>query len=219
MRVARFSAFAIAFFPSLVLWSSQGLKDGPIVFFLAVSILATLRLGEKFSIKYVAILTFSLFLILTFRFYVFYMIVAAVGGSFLMGMQKLSASDLVRQFAVLSSSIRPDDLGVTRYATCTSVLHQAEGCRRVRNDAAKSAKSGFGQDIDVSTGEGAIKQFGGTALFVVRAHSLATYIAATEYYLPERLFGGRLSLTYSWDFGFSITMISFGRQISPVLTF
>ncbi len=32
LRVARMAAFAVAFYPSLVLWSSQGLKDGPIVF-------------------------------------------------------------------------------------------------------------------------------------------------------------------------------------------
>ncbi len=54
IRVARLSAFAVAFFPSLVLWSSQGLKDGPIVFFLALSILATLKLSRKFDLKYIA---------------------------------------------------------------------------------------------------------------------------------------------------------------------
>src|ERR1700730_3224497 len=51
-RVARFSAMAVAFYPSLVLWSSQGLKDGPIVFTLALSILATLKLGERLTVKY-----------------------------------------------------------------------------------------------------------------------------------------------------------------------
>lgn len=70
-RVARFSAFAVAFFPSLVLWSSQGLKDGPIVFFLVLAIHTTMKLGEKFSWKNVAILTVALFLVLAFRFYIF----------------------------------------------------------------------------------------------------------------------------------------------------
>src|SRR5205823_12991669 len=40
IRVARIAAIAVAFYPSLVLWSAQGLKDGPIVFFLALAILA-----------------------------------------------------------------------------------------------------------------------------------------------------------------------------------
>ena len=33
IRVARIAGIAVAFYPSLVLWSAQGLKDGPIVFF------------------------------------------------------------------------------------------------------------------------------------------------------------------------------------------
>ena len=32
VRVARLAGIAVAFYPSLVLWSSQGLKDGPIMF-------------------------------------------------------------------------------------------------------------------------------------------------------------------------------------------
>ena len=46
-RVARLAGIAVAFYPSLVFWSAQGLKDGPIVFFLALAILSTLKLGEK----------------------------------------------------------------------------------------------------------------------------------------------------------------------------
>src|SRR5713226_8649639 len=55
-RMARACALLSAFFPSLVLWSAQGLKDGPIVFLLAVSILATLKLGDKFNVKYMVAL-------------------------------------------------------------------------------------------------------------------------------------------------------------------
>ncbi|MCA1635169.1 MAG: glycosyltransferase family 39 protein, partial [Acidobacteria bacterium] len=36
LRVARLATFFVAFFPSLVLWSAQGLKDGPIIFLLSV---------------------------------------------------------------------------------------------------------------------------------------------------------------------------------------
>ena len=77
IRVARIAAICVAFFPSLVLWSAQGLKDAPIVFFLVLAILASLRLNEKLSVKHAAILVVALFSILSLRFYVFYMI--AVG--------------------------------------------------------------------------------------------------------------------------------------------
>ena len=44
-RVARVAAILVAFYPSLVLWSAQGLKDAAIVFFLVLAILASLRLS------------------------------------------------------------------------------------------------------------------------------------------------------------------------------
>lgn len=158
-RVARFSAFAVAFYPSLVLWSSLGLKDGPIVFFLAVAILATLRLGEKFSVKYVALLVLALFSVLTFRFYVFYMILAAVSGAFVLGMQKVTASNFARQFAVIVLiGLSLTYLGVTRYANVhLNYYTRLDRVQRSRQDAASSAQSGYGQAFDVSTGEGALK--------------------------------------------------------------
>lgn len=158
-RVARFSAFAVAFYPSLVLWSSLGLKDGPIVFFLAVAILATLRLGEKFSVKYIAILVLALFSVLTFRFYVFYMIFAAVAGAFVLGMQKVTASNFVRQFAVIILiGLALTYLGVTRYANVHLTYYtRLDRVQRSRQDAASTANSAYGQGLDVSTGEGALK--------------------------------------------------------------
>src|SRR5437764_1422840 len=85
-RVARIAGIAVAFYPSLVLWSSQGLKDGAIVFSLGLSILAALKLGQKFSTAYLMTLIVALFCVLAFRFYVFYMILAAVVGAFTIGM-------------------------------------------------------------------------------------------------------------------------------------
>src|SRR6185503_13962943 len=69
-RVAKIAAIYVAFFPSLVLWSAQGLKDAPIVFFLVLAILASLRLNEKLSLKHGAVLIVALFSILSLRFYV-----------------------------------------------------------------------------------------------------------------------------------------------------
>ena len=67
-RVARTTALLAAFFPSLVLWSAQGLKDGPIVFLLILSMLATLKLGNRFSFKYMAALTLALCCLITMLF-------------------------------------------------------------------------------------------------------------------------------------------------------
>src|SRR5437660_8237838 len=100
-RVARVSAILVAFYPSIVLWSAQGLKDGPIVFLLTLAMLATLKLGEKFSVKFLVILIASALALLTLRFYIFYMLIAAVTGAFAMGMRAFSAQSFVRQFMVI----------------------------------------------------------------------------------------------------------------------
>ncbi len=158
LSVARIASIAVAFYPSLVLWSSQGLKDGPIVFFLALSILATLKLGEKLSAKYIAVLVCSLMALLSLRFYVFYMVCVAIGGAFVIGMQAITASSFLRQFAaILLLGLALVYLGVTRSATVQFEQYgNLQRLQRSRLDLATSAESGFGRDVDVSNTTGAI---------------------------------------------------------------
>lgn len=157
-RVAKVAGLAVAFYPSLVLWSSQGLKDGPIVFFLALAILATLKLGSKFNVPYLVVLVLALFGVLAFRFYVFYMIAVAVGAAFIIGMRAFSAQSLVRQFViVILLGLSLTYLGVTRFASAQlEEFGNLERLQRSRLDAAVSAESGFGRDVDVSTTQGAL---------------------------------------------------------------
>ena len=158
LRVSRLAGIAVAFYPSLVLWSSQGLKDGPIVFCLALSILATRELGEKLTFRYIVVLVCALMSLLSLRFYVFYMICAAIAGAFIIGMQTVTATSFARQLsAVLLIGLGLTYFGVTRSA---SVQFQEYGSlERVqvsRLDLARSADSGFGRDVDVSTTSGAL---------------------------------------------------------------
>jgi 4-amino-4-deoxy-L-arabinose transferase-like glycosyltransferase len=158
VKVARVAAFAVAFYPSLVLWSSQGLKDGPIVFLLALAIFCTLKLGEKLSLKYVAVLAFALLGLVALRFYVFYMICVAIGGAFALGMQQVSATSFVRQFAVIVLlGLALTYIGVIRSASVQFGRYGSmEQVQRTRSDLAGSAASGFGKDVDVSTTGGAL---------------------------------------------------------------
>src|SRR5437763_13032572 len=117
LRVAKLAALFVAFFPSLVLWSSQGLKDGPIVFLLAAAMLATLKLGERLTVKYFAVLMLAMLAILSMRFYVFYMLAAAVGGAFVIGMRPVTSQSLARQLViVLMLGLGLTYLGVIRSA-------------------------------------------------------------------------------------------------------
>ena len=157
-RVARIAGIAVAFYPSLVLWSAQGLKDGPIVFFLAIAILATLRLGEKLTPKYILVLLVALIALLALRFYVFYMICVAIAGAFIIGMQQVTATSFARQFsAVVLLGLALTYVGVTRSASIQFEHYgNLERLQRSRLDQAVSAESGFGRDVDVSSTSGAL---------------------------------------------------------------
>ena len=157
IRVARIAGICVAFFPSLVLWSAQGLKDAPIVFFLVLAILASLRLNEKLTVKYAVVLILALFSILSLRFYVFYMITAAIAGGFVVGLQKITPTNFIRQFIVIIVvGVALTYLGVTRYASQQfDQFGSLERLQRSRLDQAR-AGSGFGREVDVSTTEGAI---------------------------------------------------------------
>jgi len=158
LRVARLAGMAVAFYPSLILWSSQGLKDGPIVFFLALSILATLKLGERLSLKYLVVLVCCLLALLSLRFYVFYMICIAVSGALIIGMQSLTARSFLRQLVAISLlGLALTYLGFTRSTGLQlERFGNLEAVQRSRHDAARSADSGFGKDIDVSSTSGAV---------------------------------------------------------------
>jgi 4-amino-4-deoxy-L-arabinose transferase-like glycosyltransferase len=220
LKVARLAAIAVAFYPSLVLWSSQGLKDGPIVFFLALSILATLKLGEKLSVKYLVALVCSLFVLLSFRFYVFYMISVAIAGAFVIGMQRLNAKNFIRQFIVIvAAGLALTYLGVTRYASVQLEEYASlERIQRSRLDLATSAQSGFGREVDVSTSEGALSTIPLGLMYLLFAPfpwqlgSLRQSITLPEMIIwwasfPMFILGLWFSLKYRL------------RQISPILIF
>ncbi|HEX8148877.1 MAG TPA: glycosyltransferase family 39 protein [Pyrinomonadaceae bacterium] len=158
VRVAKVAALSVAFYPSLVLWSSQGLKDGPIVFLLAVSMLATVKLGERLSARYVVTLLLAMFAIFSLRFYIFYMLAAAVCGAFVIGMRPLTTQSLARQVAiVLVLGLGLTYLGVLRTAGAQYELFGSlEGVQRSRSDLVQRANTGFGGDVDVSTASGAL---------------------------------------------------------------
>ena len=157
IRVSRVAAVMVAFFPSLVLWSSQALKDGLIILALALSILATLRLMEKITVKFVVVLTLSLIALLSLRFYIFYMMAAAVAGSFIIGMKTLSAQSFIHRFvAVGAIGLAFTWFGVLQYAEVQFDKYaNLQTIQASREDLA-TAESGFGKDVDVGTAEGAL---------------------------------------------------------------
>ena len=156
-NVAKFAAIMTAFFPAFLIWSSQLLKDGLIIFLLVVVIIAVLRLQEKFRLSSLAVLVFAMFGILSLRFYIFYMVAIAAVGSFVIGFSNNPGAIFRRTAILLVAGIGLTYLGVIRTASSdVEKFGSLESVQRSRNDLARSAESGFGADLDVSTTEGAI---------------------------------------------------------------
>ena len=157
-RVSRLAALLTAFYPSLILWSSQGLKDGVIVLALALAIFATLRLMDQVKVSHIILLTSCLMVLLSMRFYIFYMMVAAVAGAFVIGLKASNTQALVQRFvAIILIGLGLTWFGVLRYAGAQfERFGNMEAIQTSRADLARSAESGFGQDVDIRTTEGAL---------------------------------------------------------------
>ena len=217
-RVARLSLFFVAFWPSLVLWSAQGLKDGPITFLLAAAFLLTLKLTERLRLDYCALLVATLLCLLSLRFYVFYIVAASIAGSYaLRGVA--GPKDLLRQYvaiAIVGGALAV--LGIARGAgEHLELMGNLENVQRSRAYQT-TFNSGYAQELDVSTAGGALSALpigASYLLFAPFPWQLSSFRAAIT--LPEMLV---------WWACFPILIMGLGyavrhkfREALPILLF
>lgn len=156
-RVSLMAAYAVAFFPAMVIWSSQLLKDGIIIFFLVVAMIMVMKLQEKLDVWAIIILGLCLFGILSIRFYIFYMVSAAVLGTVFIGRANSKQTMAARISALIILGVGLTYFGVIRLASNDLEKYgDLKSVQLSRLDLAKSADSGFGSEVDVSTPTGAI---------------------------------------------------------------
>jgi hypothetical protein len=156
-KVAKIAAFSVAIFPSFIIWSSQLMKDGLVIFLLVSTMILTMRLSEEFHPVTLVLLITSLFGVLSLRFYIFYMVLVAVVGSFVVGLSKSNTSILFRLVltAVLGVALTYFGPGERMSAQLTT-FGNLERMQMSRSDLAKRANSGFNEETDISTVEGAL---------------------------------------------------------------
>ena len=156
IKVAKFSAIAIAIFPSFVIWSGQLLKDGLIIFLLVLIMTMVLQLQERVNYVAIGLLVVALFGIMSLRFYILYMVLVAIVGSFIVGVNTTNKSILRRTFVLLVLGFSAIYFGVGRNASVElKVFGNLDRIQSSRSDLARAANSGYGEDVDVSTTEGA----------------------------------------------------------------
>lgn len=219
-RVSRLAALLTAFYPSLVLWSSQGLKDGSIVMALALGMFATLRLMERVKLRDIVLLTVCLIALLSLRFYIFYMMIVAVAGAFVIGLKASNTQALVQRFvAIILIGLALTWFGVLRYAGAQfERFGNIQAIQTSRADLAKSAESGFGKDVDIRTTEGALTVIPIGVIYLLFAP------------FPWQLASLRQSLTLPemivWWVSFPLLILGLWyaikyrlREVSPILLF
>lgn len=156
-RVSKISAIFVALFPSFIIWSSQLLKDGLIIFLLVSTMVLVFQLQKKFSYHAIILLILALFGIFALRFYIFYMVILSVGGSFIVGLGASAIAITRNIFVIIIIGLSLTYLGVIRNAQADiDTYANLETIQYSRDDLVQSADSGFGEDIDVSTPAGAL---------------------------------------------------------------
>ena len=154
-RVARVAAAMAAFSPSLILWSSQMLKDGPIVLSLCLCALYTLKLRDKFKVTHLLCLLISLFCLYSLRNYAFYIMFVAIAGAFVFAAKRFTP------LRVMQGGLLIILIGVAlAYFGAANVPQETFDLKRlqyVRVWSAKEANSGFGGDVDITDPAAAIE--------------------------------------------------------------
>lgn len=157
LRVAKIAAFSVAVFPSFIIWSSQLMKDGLVIFLIVSTMILTMRLSERFNPITLVMLAFCLFGIMSLRFYIFYMVIVAVVGSFVVGLSKSNTSLIFRLLLTAVLGIALTYFGPGEHMTTQlSAFGNLERMQMNRSDLARRANSGFNEETDISTLEGAL---------------------------------------------------------------
>lgn len=152
---ARVAALLTAFFPAMLIWSSQIMKDGYVVFFVVLTMLLLIRLQEKFRLLDMILIFVSLGAILSVRFYIFYFAALACVASIVFG-RSYANKNRARAVIIFSAVIV-----VIAYTGLVNVgreqvdkLSNLESIQYSRSALSKDAASGYGKDSDITTASG-----------------------------------------------------------------
>lgn len=155
-RVSRTAAIVAALFPAFIIWSGQLLKDGLMVFLVVLAVTVVIEIQRRFSIIALAMLVLSLAAILSLRFYIFYMVAAAVVGSFAVGVDTSRRAIIQRVFIVTAVGLALTYLGVLRTASADLSTYGSLERAQITRSFQNQGGSGYASEGDVSTVGGAV---------------------------------------------------------------
>ena len=155
--VSKRAALLSAFCPSLILWSAQMLKDPIILLALCAVIYGVLRIRTSLHPGLLFLVGGALLVLWALRFYVFYIMLAAIVMSFLLGSAK-TISTFARQ-ALVASAVGGalGYLGVAQQAVEQYQTWDLQTIQASRRYSAMVGQSGFATSIDVGAEGGVLR--------------------------------------------------------------
>ncbi len=160
VKAARYSALLAAFLPSMVIWSCLLMKDPLVVLLVCITVLCTLKVQQELRFWYLLPGALAMILIFPFRGYVFYFVLLAVVGTFLLarfGKGASTAAYLARIAGLALVAALLFAFGFDEIAKQQINARLLSQIQVSRMDLATRASTGFEADADVSTLEGAVR--------------------------------------------------------------
>jgi 4-amino-4-deoxy-L-arabinose transferase-like glycosyltransferase len=152
LRVARMATLLVGFTPSMILWSAIALKDAVTTFLIVVCLVSCMKLKQKLTLQALFGTVAPILAIQPLRFYLVYFMVFAVLGSLLMDRGLSALTGIYKQIFLLAFIVGVFALtGVAGRTLSSTEYLSLEKVHYYRQGLAASARSGFSQDVDIST--------------------------------------------------------------------
>jgi hypothetical protein len=154
-RSARYVAPITVLVPGMVVWTSQLLKEAPILFLLALAANCGVRLVHKVTWGPLLVLMATLPALLSFRGPIGLAALGGIVAGVALGKREV-AGGVVTAMGVVAVVTIGLALGLGSSGYSTTVQTDLKTANLTRQDLAASGKSGFGHSADISTTQGAI---------------------------------------------------------------
>jgi 4-amino-4-deoxy-L-arabinose transferase-like glycosyltransferase len=155
--VAKRAALLVAFFPSMVLWSSIALKDPLMTFLIVLALSSCISLKRRFTAPALVGTVLSIAATLPIRFYMLYFLGFAVLSSIVIERGARSVAGIYKLTALAGLLIVLIAIsGVGARAQEGVEYLSLERVSTFRKGMADTAHSGFANDVDISTARGVI---------------------------------------------------------------
>ena len=156
-QVARWAALFMAFFPQMIFWSAAMYKDPAVILAIATCMYALLKLRSAFGVAHLVMFITSLLTLMFLRFYIFYFVAFATIGTFIFAQQRRALASILAQLTLVGAFLTAFSFVADREVVNQQTQYfDLEKVQTSRMDLARSGRSGFATQADVSTPMGAL---------------------------------------------------------------